>query len=346
MPKQIKIESLDPEMLPDVDDMMFGRRWVRELYTPAQQYDIVQFRFWRDYLSALAMSRFEWINVPAGIDARAIEYIMLMFGQGAMFKDQGLLFAQAAPSNNINMYYNPNRIMLVAPNGNTWSRHCESWVEQIGDANVIRQRDAVMLFNDMTRSPTMTYIRNYAKRLATYDRIIDVNIGAQRTPYIVKGSEETEGTRKTVIKKLISNDQWISVNSDMAGIVDIEVLQTEAPYVADKIMADKQKVVNEAVTWFGVDNTNSEKKERMIDAEATANNEQIMVMRASAYKCRKYFCEQCNMLFDIDPPMDVRWAVPHLPEQAEQDAREEAGDFEEFEDDGLGNEPKTGGGDQ
>ena len=107
MPKPLKMEDFIE--LPDVDEMQFGRNYIRELYTPSEGYDIVQFQFWRDYLRSIAMSAFEWERVPAGIDVRAMEYIALMFGQGAMFTDEGgHLFAQAAPSNMINMYYNPN----------------------------------------------------------------------------------------------------------------------------------------------------------------------------------------------------------------------------------------------
>lgn len=201
MPKPLKMEDFIE--LPDVDEMQFGRNYIRELYTPGEGYDIVQFQFWRDYLRSIAMSAFEWEHVPAGIDVRAMEYIALMFGQGAMFTDEGgHLFAQAAPSNMINMYYNPNEIRLVAPNGQTWTRHCEAWVltPDNGGEPIIMDRDAVMLFDNMLRMPLDKYIRNYARRLATIDRIIDVNVGAQRTPWTMIGPEESRGTRKAIIK--------------------------------------------------------------------------------------------------------------------------------------------------
>lgn len=328
MPKAIKMEdmiSLDD--LPDVDEMMFGRRYIREQYTRDQVYDIVQFKFWRDYLCSLAMSAFKWDNVPAGIDPRAIEYILLYFGQGAMFMDEGgLLFAQAAPSNNINMFYNPNAIMLTAPNGQTWQRHCETWVLEGEDGErIVMPKDACMCFDNMLRLPMMRYINNYAKRLAMFDRIIDLNIGAQRTPYIITGAEEAKKTRQAVIRKLDNNDQYISLNASVpGGVIGIDVLNTNAPYVADKIMSDKQKVLNEAVTFVGVDNTNNEKKERMIDAEATSNNEQIMVMRRSRLQSRRYFCELCNRQFDMpNGEMNVKWGVPHMKEQAGMDVTDE-----------------------
>lgn len=323
MPKPLKMEDFIE--LPDVDEMQFGRNYIRELYTPGEGYDIVQFQFWRDYLRSIAMSAFEWEHVPAGIDVRAMEYIALMFGQGAMFTDEGgHLFAQAAPSNMINMYYNPNEIRLVAPNGQTWTRHCETWVltPDNGGEPIIMDRDAVMLFDNMLRMPLDRYIRNYARRLATIDRIIDVNVGAQRTPWTMIGPEESRGTRKAIIKKLLANDQYISFNDqDINAMQGLSVLQTEAPYVAGDLMDTKKAILNEAVTLVGVDNTNQEKRERMIDAEATANNEQIMVLRRSRLECRRAFCERANVVFGLtgDDRMSVKWGVPHMREQAALD---------------------------
>lgn len=323
MPKDIKPEELTE--FPDFDEMQFGRNYIRQMYTPAQGYDIVQFQFWRDYLRNLAMSCFKWENVPAGIDVRAMEYILLMFGQGAMFTDEGgLLFAQAAPNNMLNMYYNPNAIRLVAPNGQTWERHCTAWVlrPENGGEPVMMQRDAVMCYDNMLRAPLDKYIRNYAQRLATIDRITDVNVGAQRTPWVMAGPEESRGTRRRLISKLLENDQYISLNDqDVNALQGLQVLPTVAPYVADKLQETKKAILNEAVTLVGVDNTNQEKRERMIDAEATANNEQIMVLRRSRLQTRREFCKWCNIVFDLhgDEEMSVKWGVPHMREQEGMD---------------------------
>lgn len=295
------------------DVQQFGRRYVNELYSPYQGYDRLQYSYWYSYLMEMAIAAFEWEGVPEGIDTRAIEYILLHWGLGGMFmEDGGHLFAQAASSNMLNMYYNPNEVMLTAPNGMMWERHALTWVENTPFGQAVRDADCSLCFDNMLRHPLVPYIKWYAKRLATYDRTADVNICAQKTPYIIKGAEEARRTRQSVIKALASNDQYIEVNSEL-GIGDVvDVLPTNAPFVADKIFECKAKILNEALTLIGCDNTNNEKRERVVVDEVLSNNEQIALLRRSRLECRTRFCEQANRMFGLD--MKVKWGVPHLME--------------------------------
>lgn len=308
------IKACELEDFPDEYDLQFGRNWVRENYTRSESYDIMQYKFWRDYLRSLAMSCFEWVNMPEGIDTRAVEYILLMYHTGCIFEeDGGKLFAQSAPGDQINMYWNPNKVMLYAPNGFSWVRHCQPWVftDENGEAHLM-ERDAVQCWDNLLRMPLDRYIQWYAKRIATIDRIMDVNMGAQRTPYIVYGSEESKRTREKAIKRLLANDQYIQMND--TGVVGgmIDVLPTQAPYVADKLAENKARIINEALTLVGIDNTNNEKKERMIDAEATSNNEQIMTLRRSRLEARRSFCEAYNIWAEPEYPLECKWGIPHL----------------------------------
>lgn len=292
-------------------ELMYGRNHVREILSLAAGYDVMQFRYWKSYLTELALASFEWENVPAGIDTRAIEYILLHWGLGAIFiEDGGHLFAQAASSNTLNMYYNPNKVMLTAPNGKTWIRHAQTYVLN----NELMVPDCVVVFDNMNREPLDVYINWYAQRLAKYDRIADINVNAQKTPWIITGAEETKRTRKSWLRKLVENDQYIELNSNAGGgLGEIpQVLPTEAPYVADKIFESKQKLLNEALTMLGIDNTNNEKRERQIVDEVLANNEQIGLMRRSRLECRRVFCEKANALFGLE--MSVKFGVPHLTE--------------------------------
>lgn len=305
------IEVQPHEYIPETE-MMFGRNHIRKMLTRAEGYDVMQYRYWKHYLTQLALSCFEWEGVPAGIDTRAIEYILLHWGIGALFTEEGgHMFAQAGASNMLNMYYNPNKVILTAPNGNVWFRNAQTWVNEEGE---MKAPNCVLVFDNMERTPLDPFIDWYAKRLARYDRIADINIDAQKTPWIIAGGEEGKRTRKAWAQRLASNDQYIEVNSNAGGgLGEVPtVLETQAPFVADKIIETKQKVLNEALTMLGIDNTNNEKRERQIVDEVLANNEQIGLMRRSRLECRKEFCERANTLFGLD--MSVKFGVPHLME--------------------------------
>jgi len=87
----------------------------------------------------------------------------------------------------------------------------------------------------------------------------------------------------------------------------MEVQPTVAPYVADKLHADQARIFNMVLSLLGVDNTNTEKRERMLTNEIESNDEEIMLMRRSRLFNRKQFCDAVNKRFGLS--IDVRyWA--------------------------------------
>ena len=327
MVKHISDYDVNFEFISELDKQ-FGRNWVRKVYSDtAEVYDTEAFRFWQNYLKTIALSAFKWVNLPAGIDPRAVEYILLHFGLGAMFvEDGGHLFAQCAPADNINIYYNPNKVQLYAPNGRYWERHCQSWAAYDRDNNLVMMpADAVFVFDNLNRKPLLPTINYFARRLASYDRTADVNVNAQLTPWIIRASETSKIAAKRVGAKLEKKEQILYVNDAMDGVTPIDVLNTTAPYVADKIFVDQKKILDNAITMFGADNSNTDKRERVQTGEAMSNNEQIMLFRNSRLKTRQEFAHRCNVLFGTD--ITVKWAVPHMAEPDDMREPELTGNY-------------------
>lgn len=313
MVKKITMEETNGQYIP-ASERMYGRNWIRGMFSnKGEAWDYDAYTFWEDYLTNIALSAFEWENLPAGIDPRAVEYILLYNGLGGIFMESGgYLFAQCSPITQVNLYYNPNEIMLYSPVGRTWQRHNQPWAAIKDDNVVYYPRDAVVVFDNMNRRSLVGHIRYFARRLAKYDRTADINVDAQKNPWIMQTDEQSKKAAEEFYMKLERNDQVIYTTKDAAGIIPAEVLVTEAPYVADKIFSDQKKILDMAMTIFGADNSNTEKRERVQSKEAMSNNEQIMLLRRSRLACRKRFCEEFNNTFMPDKPLSVKWAVPHM----------------------------------
>ena len=157
-------------------------------------------------------------------------------------------------------------------------------------------------------------LRNYARRLAEIDRIVQTNIGAQRTPYILAGGEGSTRTTKRIIQKLENNEQYIVVNGAGFDIATgIQVLNTESPYVAKDILSDQRTILNQALSLMGVDNDpQAEKKERRNSLEVLQNNEQVIMCRNNFMRAREMFCDACARVFGVRPY--VTWAARHFTE--------------------------------
>jgi hypothetical protein len=85
----------------------------------------------------------------------------------------------------------------------------------------------------------------------------------------------------------------------------IRSIDTEAPYLADKLSDYKKEIFNEALTFLGISNIDY-KKERMITSETDSKNELINLNLQSYLATRKKACEQFNKLFGTNISVAVR----------------------------------------
>lgn len=139
----------------------------------------------------------------------------------------------------------------------------------------------------------------FALRLYEAERTCDVNIKAQKTPLIIRGDESLKLTMENLYNKYNGNEPIIYADKKQLGSDSIEAIKTEAPFIADKIMLYKQQIWNEALTFLGIDNIASEKKERLVESEASSNNELVNLNLQARLQTRKQACKEFNEYFGL-----------------------------------------------
>ena len=80
----------------------------------------------------------------------------------------------------------------------------------------------------------------------------------------------------------------------------IKAINTEAPFIADKVMDYKKEIWNEALTYLGINNIMISKKERLITDEANSNNELINMNLQSFLIPRQEACKQFNKKYGLE----------------------------------------------
>lgn len=311
MSKKKSLSAVD--LLPE-NILMGGRSYAHKWQTLGL--NMRSYQYWMYRLRCVAMSAFEWTGLDAlGIDSRFVEYCMLNWGMGGFFELRegtgSYAFAQATPMSRLNLYWNPNKIKLMPANGSIgWTRHAWYWAERLGTPGaIVHKPNAIVLWDNIDRTPIYPLLESFARRLENIDRKIDININAQATPYIMDIDERQRQDAINLYQQITGNEPMIIANKNRAELLQPSILNLEAPFVADKMDDELTKIWYRALTMLGVDNTNTEKRERMIDAEATANNEDIMLMRRSRLATRRRFCEQVNERFGLH--ISVKYGVPH-----------------------------------
>lgn len=244
-------------------------------------------------LMELSMSMFEWKNLPNTVDPRYIELRLFESGSVVFFKDDvlGELCLDCIQQGNFDVY------------GNPITRRAYSCYNNY--QKVLNDKDSVIIWNNYLRTNSVTDIQLYAKRLWDLDRSVDVNAKAQKTPILIQCSEKQRLAMKNLYMQYDGNTPVIFAdnNIDLNGV---KVVNTQAPYVADKLYQLKNQIWNEALTYLGISNLNINKRERLITDEVSRSQGSTISSRYSRLECRRQAVEKINEMFGLDIEVDYR----------------------------------------
>ena len=137
----------------------------------------------------------------------------------------------------------------------------------------------------------------FALRLYEAERTADVNIKAQKTPVLLLMDEKQRLTMENLYSQYEGNRPVIFGDKNSLGENVIKAINTQAPFIADKIIDYKKEIWNEALTFLGINNIMVDKKERLITDEANSNNELINLNLQSYLAPRQEACRQFNEKF-------------------------------------------------
>lgn len=243
-------------------------------------------------LTELALSMFEWKNLPDTVDERFLEMCLFQDGQCVYFRDEvlGDLALQVAIGGQMNVYRIPTMRRAYAVNG---------YQKQLTD------KDSVIIFNNYLHTNNKLDVEMFSKRLYNLDRAIDVNANAQKTPYIVQCEEGQRLTFKNLYMQVDGNEPIIYGNKGL-DLNALKVLRTDAPYVADKLYTLKTQIWNEALTYLGISNTNTVKKERLISDEVMRSMGGVIASRYSRLEMRRKAADEINRMFGTNIEVNFR----------------------------------------
>jgi len=255
-------------------------------------------------LQNLALNMFEWEGLPEGMEAEYIEETLFTHGRALFFKDKnlGFLCLKAMPSEGINVYGRHTKYR-----GTGYNYSVEYSLEE-----------SVLIKNNMLQTTTEDYITLYALKLTEIERSLDVNVKAQKTPYIIVCDDKDLLTFKNIYKQVDGNEPAVFADKNL-NLNSLDVLKTDAPFIADQLADYRHDVLNEVLSLLGIDNANTDKRERLVTDEVSANNEYIENNAEYMLKTRERAVKEINKMFGLNVTVKVK--------QKEQEEVEEDGEL-------------------
>lgn len=261
-----------------------------------------------DYLERfkkIAMSIFEWVNLPDSMDARYIEKCLYYLGSAGLLhtEEYGFINTKATAAGDFNIYGLPTMIQCYSYSFNEQRRMYSGLTGGDNDIN----SEAILVMNNWERIPTASTMELFALRLYEAERACDINVKAQKTPILLLIDENQRFTMKNLYEQYDGNTPVIFGDKNQLSMDSIKAIKTDAPFVANDIMQYKKEIWNEALSFLGINNL-SEKRERLISDETNTNNELINLNLMSYLAPRKKACEQFNEKYGLtgDNAIDVK----------------------------------------
>lgn len=245
----------------------------------------ISYGIWFTNFYNLCLSRYKW-NLPSEVPPYYVEKTLFWEGEGAFFEDDVINKYGFLPFNEgyvKNIYGNPKTWFCISEQGYRFK--CDN-------------KNSVICYNNYTHSPDCLTVKYYAEKISKIDRIIDINVNAQKQPLIFKTDNKTRLSILNLYEQYDGNIPIVITSKN--DLVDgIEVVNTKAEFNCDKLYSLKKMLINECLTKLGIENNVSEKTEREVSVEAVSNLGVVESYRNTGLISRQRFCEKVNKKFNL-----------------------------------------------
>lgn len=273
----------------------------------AKYFTSVTYSTWFNRLYNIAISRFEWLNLPGTCNEKFIEQVLFFNGFMVGYKDTALNSYLIMPCTNnsvLDIFGYPAKVNAYGYN-DYMAPNLTPYTITLNQEPT--KADAALLYANYSRCPDLPAVLYFARKLTKIDRTIDVNINVQKTPYIISCGENQRLTVANMFKQVDNFEPAIITTKfyGLNGEKPINVMDLKPPFVADKMQTLKRQVYQEALTYLGIEANTSEKAERQVTEELTANMGETESMRQSPLASRKQFCKEFNKIYGTN--IDVKF---------------------------------------
>lgn len=271
---------------------------------------IVLQRMHRRVLGELAMNRFEWKGFEGtGVNVRFLEMMLYFHALAVVFKDDpkyvpdarepggmklarmgtGQIYAlRGAASGPRNLVDDPTAFTVTGSNFT---------------GRVLTHNECVPIWANYFRSPDLDIVEVYSQKLAEVDRTIEINMMNARRSKVMAYNENGQLTAKNINDMIDRGEATIPVNMQLGDMVTALDLGVD-PKGIEVLSVIRARLWNEAMGMLGINNSNQDKKERLVSAEVGANDDQVGSARRVNLNARQDAANAINEMFGLDVSVD------------------------------------------
>ena len=241
----------------------------------------------------LALNQFKWTGLPETIEERHIERVLFDEGKALFFEDKelGQLCLPCFEGHGVNVYGDPLKYTA------------SGFGVRFPD---IPRDKCVLIENNKLRMPTALAVSYFTDQLYEVIRTRDVNVQTLKAPFFIVAEDKSVLTFKKILEEIMKNN--VAVFGDKSYNIEeaIKVFQTGVKPMTAELTDLYHDIMNEALTYLGINNANTDKRERLITSEADSNNQFIDSCASMFLEARQRACDEINRKFGLNIQCELR----------------------------------------
>lgn len=250
-----------------------------------------RFLYKRFKLLALNMFKYEGLD-KLNIDERHIEEFLFSEGKCIWFEDP--------------MY----GLMCLAGEGMGSNVMCDPTFYRVaghGYSKLVKAKDCVRMMNNKLMLTTHEIIEYFVDQLYHVKRTRDTNVRSLKLPFLLGATDKDVLTVKKLNDDIDNNVASIVYNKNVIDPKEIlSVLQTGVKPFTTELTDLYHDILNEGLTYLGINNSNTDKKERLITSEVNSNNQFIDSCAELFLEARRKAVDEINEKFGTKISVDFR----------------------------------------
>lgn len=264
-------------------------RFHGEQYWQTADYNTRLFNYYRNKITALAVNRFKWLNLPRTCDQRYLEMALFYNGMATIAyprKQVGVFYSTKATLQGIpNIYGYPVKWLSIGNNG--WR------------FNVTR-KNGVFIYDNSQRFPMVETANIWARELVDIQRTKQVNRFHQKIPMIMTGNQDKQ-LDMTNIAKQVGGGEPMIIGYEQFNDIEYKPLMTQpAPFIGEQLTEAEKAVWEEIYSALGIPNLTF-KTERMIEDEVKSHESAATTMLLDGLQERRKAADALNERFYYSP---------------------------------------------
>lgn len=249
--------------------------------------------YYFNYLLRLTKGIFE-IKAPDYWDTDFLLDTLLLNGVFGIFENGTDPIAMNCQPYGVNMYYKPTSFNIANPVLGTFNKTIG-----VDGAIIYLEEDPSANAQFKTIRPTLT---KFSYMLAACDRCIDQSLMNSGVAAIFSAPDKkTAESYKAMYDDISQGKPAVFVDEGLSlasgGSRNLQYTPAKDNFVCDCVQIEKRKIIEEFLTCIGVNNANTDKRERLNADEVNSNNDECYIATAVWKRNLKETTALANKLF-------------------------------------------------